>query len=142
MSGHTSVALYPTLNRDTVSYILEHSEAKLLFVGKLDTWESELRHGVPDALPCIAFPLAPKGLDMPTWDGVVADLEPVDGEPVRDPEDESLIIYTSGSTGQPKGVLHNFTTISTPTVSLAKTLEDVVASNSAARRPSFSKEGR
>ncbi len=122
MSGHTSVALYPTLNRDTVSYILEHSEAKLLFVGKLDTWESELRHGVPDALPCIAFPLAPKGLDMPTWDAVVAELEPVDGEPVRDPDDESLIIYTSGSTGQPKGVLHTFGTISTPTVSLAKTL--------------------
>ena len=34
MAGHVSVALYPTLQAETVSYILEHSE--LLFVGKLD----------------------------------------------------------------------------------------------------------
>ena len=39
MAGHVSVALYPTLNAETVKYILEHSEAKMLFVGKLDTWD-------------------------------------------------------------------------------------------------------
>jgi len=35
MAGHVSVALYPTLNAETVRQIMEHSEAKLLFVGKL-----------------------------------------------------------------------------------------------------------
>ena len=39
MAGHTSVALYPTLNADSVQQILEHSESKMLFVGKLDTWD-------------------------------------------------------------------------------------------------------
>src|SRR5512140_1291811 len=35
MAGHVSVPLYPTLAAGTVRKILEHSEAKLLFVGKL-----------------------------------------------------------------------------------------------------------
>ena len=40
MSGHVSVPLYPTLNAETVRYILDHSESKLLFIGKLDEWEN------------------------------------------------------------------------------------------------------
>jgi long-subunit acyl-CoA synthetase (AMP-forming) len=123
MSGHVSVALYPTLNRNTVRYILEHSESQLLFVGKLDTWEAELQHGIPDGLSCMSLPLSPAGLDMPTWTDVVADLAPVEGEPVRGADEESLIIYTSGSTGQPKGVLHTFLSISAPTKSLETSLE-------------------
>ncbi|WP_348674744.1 AMP-binding protein, partial [uncultured Abyssibacter sp.] len=39
MAGHVTVPLYPTLNAETVNYILEHSESKLLFVGKLDDWD-------------------------------------------------------------------------------------------------------
>ncbi len=35
-AGHVSVPLYPTLNGEAAAYILEHSEAKLLFLGKLD----------------------------------------------------------------------------------------------------------
>ena len=57
MAGHVSVPLYPTLNADTVQYILEHSESKLLFVGKLDDWDT-MKPGVPADLPCIALPLA------------------------------------------------------------------------------------
>jgi acyl-CoA synthetase (AMP-forming)/AMP-acid ligase II len=58
MAGGTTVAIYPTELAETVRYVLEHSEAKLLFVGKLDTWEQQAP-GVPQALPRIAFPLAP-----------------------------------------------------------------------------------
>jgi long-chain acyl-CoA synthetase len=35
LAGHVSVPLYPTLNSETVKYILDHSDAKLLFIGKL-----------------------------------------------------------------------------------------------------------
>ena len=59
MGGYTTVAIFPTETADTVRYVLEHSEASLLFVGKLDTWPQQ-RRGVPAGLPCIAFPLAPK----------------------------------------------------------------------------------
>ena len=40
MAGHVSVPLYPTLAAGTIRQILEHSEARLLFVGKLDGWEA------------------------------------------------------------------------------------------------------
>ena len=36
MAGHVSVPLYPTLTAETIRQILEHSEAKLIFIGKLD----------------------------------------------------------------------------------------------------------
>jgi len=77
MAGHTSVALYPTLNAETVGYILEHSEAKLLFVGKLDTWD-EMKPGVPDGLPMIRFPLSPDE-DTPKWDDIIAGTDPIEG---------------------------------------------------------------
>src|SRR5688572_20845256 len=48
MANHVSVPVYPVLNAGTVRYILEHSDAKLLFVGKLDPVWAEMRQGVPD----------------------------------------------------------------------------------------------
>ena len=106
MAGHVSVALYPTLNADTIDYILDHSESKLLFVGKLDDWE-EIQKGIPDAMPCIAFPLAPQ-TEYESWDSITARTEPLQGNPSRKPEEPAIIVYTSGSTGRPKGVMHNF----------------------------------
>jgi hypothetical protein len=58
-----------------VRYVLEHSEARLLFVGKLDTWKQQAA-GVPEALPRIAFPLAPV-TPYEKWDEVVARHEPL-----------------------------------------------------------------
>jgi long-chain acyl-CoA synthetase len=121
MAGHVTVALYPTLSHTTAGFILEHSDARLLFVGKLDTW-NELKQGVPEAMPCVAFPLAP-ATSCPTWDEITASTDPVAGKPTRAADDESLIIYTSGSTGTPKGVLHSFRTISIPTKGLVAQLE-------------------
>ena len=108
MAGHVSVPLYPTLAPTTITQIVEHSEMKLLFVGKLDGWEA-MKPGVPAGLPCISYPLSPKN-DYPTWERIVADTAPMAGEPVRDGDDLSTIIYTSGTTGMPKGVMHSFAT--------------------------------
>ena len=40
MAGYVSVPLYPTLAAGTITQILQHSEARLLFVGKLDWREA------------------------------------------------------------------------------------------------------
>ncbi|MGA8391972.1 MAG: AMP-binding protein, partial [Burkholderiaceae bacterium] len=109
MAGYTTVAIFPTETAETVRYVLEHSEASLLFVGKLDTWEQQ-EPGVPAGLPRIAFPLAPPN-DYETWDAVIARTEPLAGRPARAPDDLAMIMYTSGSTGQPKGVMISFKAI-------------------------------
>ncbi len=108
MAGHVSVPLYPTLAAGSVRKILEHSEARLLILGKLDDWPT-MRAGVPPGLPCIATPLAPAGPFEP-WDEIIAKTAPLAGQPTRDGDELATIMYTSGTTGQPKGVMHSFAT--------------------------------
>jgi long-subunit acyl-CoA synthetase (AMP-forming) len=107
MGGFTTVAIFPTEKADTIAYILEHSEAKAVFIGKLDPgWDRQLP-GIPDTLPRLTFPLAP---DTPgaRWDEIIAATAPLEGRPARAADDLALLLYTSGSTGTPKGVMHDF----------------------------------
>ncbi|MBY6032055.1 AMP-binding protein [Marinobacter daepoensis] len=106
MAGHISVPLYPTLNADTVNYILGHAECDVLFVGKLDDWDT-MKPGVPDSVRCISYPLSPPN-DFETWDDIVAKYPPLEGKTQRAPEELATIVYTSGSTGRPKGVMLSF----------------------------------
>ena len=106
MAGYTTVAIFPTETAETVRFVLEHSGASLLFVGKLDIWEQQ-KPGVAASLPCIAFPLAPKN-SYEGWDAVVARQQPLAGRVDRAASDIAILMYTSGSTGTPKGVMHSF----------------------------------
>lgn len=118
MAGGTTVAIFATENAQTVRYVLEHSEASLLFVGKLDTWGQQAS-GVPADLPCIAFPLAPH-TGFETWDAIVQRTDPLSGRPQRHAEELAMLIYTSGSTGQPKGVMISFGSITRAAEGIAK----------------------
>ena len=106
MAGHVSVPLYPNLKSESITQILEHSEAKLLFVGKLDDFES-MRPGIPEDLACIAFPFYSED-GYPVWDDLIKDIDPMTENVVRLPNELATIIYTSGTTGMPKGVMHKF----------------------------------
>ncbi len=112
MAGHVSVPLYPILTPQTIRQILDHSESKLIFVGKLDGF-ADMEPGIPDSLPRIIMPLAPTKMkgDHPHWDDIVKKTEPSIGSPTRDPDDMATILYTSGTTGVPKGVMHSFQTM-------------------------------
>jgi long-chain acyl-CoA synthetase len=106
MAGCTTVAIFPTETAQTVGYVLEHSEASLLFVGKLDIWPHQ-QPGVPAGLRCIALPLAPPA-SFDTWDAIIERTEPLQGLAGREPDELAMLIYTSGSTGTPKGVMLEF----------------------------------
>ncbi len=106
MAGGTTVAIFPTETPDTISFVLRHSDAKLLFVGKLDSW-AEQKSGVPADLPCIALPLAPATSHL-SWDRIIACNQPLAERARRLPKDLAMILYTSGSTGTPKGAMHSF----------------------------------
>ncbi len=106
MAGHISVPMYPNMAPSTVRQILEHSESKLLFVGKLDDW-AYLKPGVPDDMPCIAFPFY--GItEYTNWDTIVQNTMPITENPDYPMDNLCTIMYTSGTTGMPKGVMHTF----------------------------------
>lgn len=109
MAGHISVPLYPTLTADSVRQILEHSESRLLFVGKLDVWE-EAQAGVREDLPKVAFSLAPDEARraFTTWEDILGKHAPLAELARPTAHDLATIIYTSGTTGTPKGVMHSF----------------------------------
>jgi long-chain acyl-CoA synthetase len=109
MAGYVSVPLYPTLAPETIRQILEHSESKACFVGKLDGWEG-MKPGVPSNMPCISYPLSPDDAirSYEGWDTICARTQPLQGNPVRDESELATLIYTSGTTGMPKGVMHSF----------------------------------
>ena len=121
MAGCTTVAIFPTETAETVSFVLEHSGASLLFVGKLDTWDQQ-KSAVPASLPCIAFPLAPK-TSYESWDAITGRTEPLAGRVQRAGTDIAILLYTSGSTGTAKGVMHSFERITKAAENIAKDIK-------------------
>ena len=117
MTGHVGVPVYPTLTADTTRYTLEHSEAKLLFVGKLDEhpW-NEMKKGIPEGMQCVSFPMCPEGLSYVKWEDCLKN--EVKEIKKRTREEMATIIYTSGSTGVPKGVMLSFKNMTDPTFGL------------------------
>jgi long-chain acyl-CoA synthetase len=105
-AGCVSVPMYPNMTADSIQQILEHSEAKAVFFGKLDGAD-QMRKGVPEHLMVIGFPFYLEK-NTQNWDDLIANQKPVEGNPVKDSKALATIIYTSGTTGQPKGVMHNF----------------------------------
>lgn len=103
MAGHVSVPLYPTLHADNIGEILLHSEAKAIFIGKLDHFQTQ-KDGIPaiDRIGIKAYGIH----EQHSWEDTLTSCAPLATFAKIDPEDLMTIVYTSGTTGKPKGVMH------------------------------------
>jgi long-chain acyl-CoA synthetase len=108
-AGCVVVPIFPTQASDQVAYILQNSEAKLIFV---DTPEAaqRLKH-LPAALPQIVVFQSTGEDSLEAFEAQGARAQaihpdwPQAFEQELEPAEMAVLIYTSGTTGEPKGVM-------------------------------------
>ena len=121
ISGHVSVPIYANVNAKTTKYILEHSESKIVFIGKLEEndWK-EIKKGIPTNINKINFGYynLSETDGMKKWDDIISSNSPITGNPKSNLDNIFSIIYTSGTTGIPKGVVLKYFSASLATQNL------------------------
>ncbi|HEX4855294.1 MAG TPA: AMP-binding protein [Limnobacter sp.] len=132
-AGHVSIPLYPTLNAETAEYVLDNSDAKMIFIGKMDELWRVVEKGIPVDMPTITLPLAPALNHAKKWDDIIASTAPTKNPVKRNKDELATMLYTSGSTGKPKGVMISFNAMT----SIMKGTSQVMSFNNSDRMISY-----
>lgn len=109
VAGLISAPIYFTAGEDTIRYVLEHSEAKAIFIGKLDDPKAVLA-AIPSHLTTISEPQGRSQCQHQMVD-LIRNHSPLSDVEEPDPDNIFSLIYTSGTTGNPKGVVITYRNI-------------------------------
>ena len=107
MGGYVSVPFYASLPKEQLAEVIELSDIKAVFIGKLDSWGNR-GEAISDELQTIKFPHYEGSADITigeNWNDLVAQYPAKTDNFTPNLDDLWTIKFTSGTTGTPKGVM-------------------------------------
>nr|WP_158162134.1 AMP-binding protein [Vibrio mimicus] len=106
LGDYVSVPIFPTAGSETIDYCLEHSESKILIVGKLD--DNKATAQVLAARPniiSISLAYSSAAPCQYQYQSLIKQYEPSEERPTHYDEKLMSLVYTSGTSGPPKGAM-------------------------------------
>ncbi len=103
-SGNITVSMFTTLPGSTAQYILNFTEAGVLFVGETSNWAA-VREVLPEGITLITLPGVELEEPHLKWEALLAEWQGKAPDYECQPDDVMSLVFTSGTTGLPKGVI-------------------------------------
>jgi long-chain acyl-CoA synthetase len=103
-SGNVTIPMFTTLPSSTADYVINFTEATVLFIGETSNWEA-VRGILPDYVTLITLPGVEIAGDHLRWEDLLAEGRGRRPQYLGSRDDLISLVFTSGTTGVPKGVM-------------------------------------